>query len=94
MTSVLVSKLHPECGVKIDASTVNGDDASNPLYYNDNRISFEEYSELTDAQKEGVSIMVTDGWIDGYGMYRGNCYRINYSCNYGQMMFLKINYAY
>lgn len=93
MISVLVSKLHPECGVEIDASSVNGDDASNPLYYNGNRISFEEYSELTDAQKEGVSIMVTDGWIDGNGMYRGNCYRINSSCNYGQKMVLKINYA-
>lgn len=93
MISVLVPKLHADCGVVIDASTVNGDDASNPLYYNGNRISFEEYSELSDTQKENVSIMVTDGWIDANGMYRGNQYRINSSCNYGQKMVLKINYA-
>lgn len=90
---VLVKYLHPECGVKINATTTDGEEATNPIYFNDNRITYAEYQALSESDKQNVSIDVVDGWIDGNGMYRGNQYRINQSCLYGQKLVLKINYA-
>ena len=90
---VLVKNLHSECGVKIDSASTDGEDAANPIYFNDTRITYAEYQALSESDKQNVSVDVVDGWIDGNGMYRGNQYRINQSCLYGQKLVLKINYA-
>ena len=93
-------KVHADFGWQASMST--GENCSNPMYLNGERIEGTDYASLTDAQKALVYIDVVDGWFDGngwsdveeeMGMYHGQfytCYVGGAKCT---KLVNKINYA-
>ena len=94
------SKVHADFGWKAAMST--GDDCSNPMYLDGQRIEGTTYADLTDEQKARVTIDVVDGWFDGngwsesvgeMGMYHGQFYTTTVGGPKCQKLVNKINYA-
>lgn len=94
------SKVHADFGWKAAMST--GDDCTNPMYLDGQRIEGTTYADLTDEQKARVTIDVVDGWFDGkgwsenvgeMGMYHGQFYTTTVGGPKCQKLVNKINYA-
>ena len=92
--SVLFINLHADFGWSASMSTPDSDgNCDNPIYLDGEQITPSEYEGLTSAQKSRVTIDVLDGWIDGNGMYHGQCYTSAIGAAKATKLVNKINYA-
>lgn len=67
--------------------------AANPMFLNGEQIQGSSYSALIETDKDKVTIEVTDGWIDGGGMYHGAFYTSSIGAAKATKLVNKINYA-
>lgn len=86
--------LHAEFGWTAAKSNFTESTAATyPLFLDGEQIQGDAVANLSEAQKERLTIDVVDGWIDGNGMYHGQFYTPTIGGPKATKLVNKINYA-
>ncbi len=86
--------LHKDFGWEPELSNFTEDTkATNPLFLGGTQVQGSAVEGLSESEKERLLIEVTDGWIDGNGMYHGTFYTPGIGEAKATKLVNKINYA-